>query len=210
MSLSDTNRVIKPLIDDDYWFRYSEQLVEAAHDTHEKAASRLQTLITWLWTIYTGAATVGLVLSEKHLAVLPTIIIASGSASLVIVYWATVWVQQPVTVEFDPRSPTEIKEAHEQGIRTKDFRLNVTLLLSVLAAVMVSIGLVVSSVSETTESVIPNFDTQLIEEDGTLYVSIIGYVNDANHISIDIVSISDSSIIYSSPITPYQNGIILS
>ncbi len=155
--MSNAHDAIKPKIDDGYWFTFSETLVSKASETREQAASKLQNLVLWLWGIYTASATVGFALSGKALSFWPTVLIAGASASLIAVYWSTVWVQMPFLCAFDPRSPTEIKEAYKQGAVAKATRLKLTLFLSVLAAFMVSPALIIASVSKEQKPTVPSF-----------------------------------------------------
>jgi hypothetical protein len=138
---------IKPKIDDAYWFTFSEKLVNNAQDSRDQAAGKLQALVVWLWGIYTASAAVGFALSGKGLSWGSTLLIAAASFFLVAVYWGAVWVQVPVLVKFDPRSPTEIMQAYKTSLARKDRRLKVTLGLSMIAAIMVSLALIIASVS---------------------------------------------------------------
>lgn len=138
-----------PQVDDAFWFDYSKKLVENAIERRDQAAGKLQKLVLWLWGIYTGSAAIGFSLSEKDLSLEVTLLVASASASLIAVYWGTFWVQMPIrTDSFDPRSPDEISSAYLSSLVNKDLRLKVTLVLSIIAAVMVSVSLLATSVSD--------------------------------------------------------------
>lgn len=155
--MSKNGEPIKPQLDDRYWFSLSEALVSKSQENREQAANKLQNLVIWLWGIYTAFAAVGFALSGKALTFWTATLIAAASTSLIAVYWGTVWVQIPILVEFDPRSPTEIKDAFTKGIEIKNRRLKVTLFLSLVAAIMVSLALVLASVSKERESNVPGF-----------------------------------------------------
>ena len=121
---------IEPKVGDQYWFDYSKKLVDQSQEKSEQAAAKLQNLVIWLWGIYTTFATVGFALSGKNFNFWTTFIIASASATLILVYWGTVWVQMPVLISFDPRSPTDIRNVHHITIHKKRIRLIVTLVIS--------------------------------------------------------------------------------
>jgi len=138
----------QPTVDHQYWFDYSKKLIDDALEKRNEAAAALQKLVLWLWGIYTGATAIGFALSEKSLALGPTLWIVSASAALILVYWATVWVQMPVTQSFDPRSPTQIRAAHADAVARKRTRLFATLALALVAAVLVAVAIAVAAVAE--------------------------------------------------------------
>ena len=140
---------VKPSIDDQFWFDWSKAHVEGALERRQQAFEKLQNLVLWLWGIYTTFAAVGFTLSSKSLELWPTLLIALASGLLIAVYWASVWGQLPVSIEFDPRSPTEINRAHYLSISTKDTRLRIALLLSVIAAIAVAVALVVAGTAQS-------------------------------------------------------------
>lgn len=102
---------IRPKLDDGFWFSLSEDLVTKSLTRHEEAAAKFQNMVLWLWGIYTTYAALGTALAGKALPTWAILVIASPSAALIAVYWGAVWVQAPVPVEFDPRSPDMIRGA---------------------------------------------------------------------------------------------------
>ncbi len=136
---------IKPKLDDAYWFKYSETLTTGASEKRDLAAEKLQKLVLWLWGIFTTYATVGFALSEKSLNLTAVSIIVAASASLIAVYWGTVWVQMPIMTSYDPRIPEDISDAHSFIIKKKSQRLNFTIFLSVISACIVSLALFAAS-----------------------------------------------------------------
>jgi len=166
-----SNKIL-PTIDDRYWFEFSRSLLDSAITRRENAADALQKLVIWLWGIYTASAAVGFALSGKQLELWPTLAIALPSGLLVLVYWGTIWVQMPKVVAFDPRSPTEIEQAFSEILTSKSRRLAFTLFLSVVAAIMVSIGLVVASVSKSPQPALSDFYAVLGEDQNGSIVSV--------------------------------------
>ena len=182
--MSETNLPVVPKINDSYWFNYSENLLNGAEQKRDAAAAAIQKLVVWLWGIYTASAAVGFTLSGKELSFWPTFIVAAASGALIIVYWGTVWVQVPITVEFDARSPTEIREVYKKIISGKSLRLGVTLFLSVIAAVMVSVALVTASVSKPAKQDITNVQTGIDYINGKSVVSVTAWVGETKRVSV--------------------------
>lgn len=154
----------------------------------------MQKLVVWLWGIYTAGAAVGFALSGKDLEFWPTLIVAMPSGLLILVYWCTVWVQMPKLVAFDPRSPTEIEKAYSDIVLTKSRRLGLTLVLSVVTAVMVSIGLVVASVDEPASTDAPSLQAALQRAGGESIVSVTAHVGKAARADLRFEPLASSRI----------------
>lgn len=135
---------IGPAIDDEYWFAWSKELVDSAFTRRDAALDRLQKLILWLWAIYTTFAATGFALADKELDTATALTVGSASVVLILVYWSCVWAQMPIPVDFDPRSPTEIRAAHHALVKKKDRRMVVTVVLSLIAAALVAVALLVA------------------------------------------------------------------
>ena len=147
--MSDADGSIKPEIDDAFWFKLSGNLVTEAQTVRNDSAAKLQTFALWLWGIYTGSAAIGFTLAGKSLSLLVKILIIAPSVVLIAVYCTTVWVLMPVfEMEFDPRSPTQIKRVYENFIGEKTRRLKYALGMAVVAALLVALALVTASLSK--------------------------------------------------------------
>lgn len=155
----------KPLIGDDFWFEYSKKLVEAGSKAPGEISDKFQKMVVWLWGIYTAGAAVGFSLADKQLSLLSTLLIASASASLILVYWCAVWIQVPVDVSFDPRSPTQIKDAYAMGTKTKRRRTKITMWVSFLAAILVVLSLTLASLSPSAATQAPGMVAVLGKKD---------------------------------------------
>jgi hypothetical protein len=143
--MTQSDQGVVPKVDDTYWFSLSEDLVTKSLGIHEAAAARIQTLVLWLWGIYTAATGVGVGLAGRALPLWALLIIAAASAVLIAVYWATTWVQAPVEVEFDPRSPDEIMDAFGRIVQVRRRRFRITMAGSVTAAAFVVVAIMIAS-----------------------------------------------------------------
>lgn len=175
--MADAAQPPAPKIDDAYWFSASEDLVGKSLGVHDAAATKLQNLVLWLWGVYTTYATVGLALSGKSLPLWATILIALASAALIGVYWGTVWVQSPASpVEFDPRSPDDIRYAFTSILEERDRRFKATLAGSVAAAFLVVLALVVASTVKPAPAGEPKLEALLADSSGGPELSVVATV----------------------------------
>jgi len=148
-------QTISPAIDDAYWFAYSKEIIEKSLGSRNDQAAKLQNLIAWLWGIYTASAAVGLSLGKANYSILTTVLIAFPSLILILAYWSAVDAQSPVDVEFDPRSPTEIKQAYIHAVDQKKKQLTRARRWSIAAGLFVAIALFAGSFGK--QSVSPEF-----------------------------------------------------
>lgn len=185
----------QPKIDEQYWFNYSEGLVTKNQERAEQAADKLQNLVLWLWGIYTTLAAVGFTLSKKNLPDWAAWVIALTSVMLIVVYWCTAWVRIPKLVQFDPRSPSEIKDAYVKASEARAFRLAVTTAAALIAAVMVGASLVAASLAkEHSDPKSPSLDAVLYSEPNRSDVSIKAHVGTAAEATIDVRAADGSNL----------------
>lgn len=151
----------KPLVDDAYWFEYSKKMVDQGGQKSEEIVKKFQTLVAWLWPIYTAGAAVGFPLADKNLSPAVTLLIVSASAAMILVYWLTVWIQVPLLVKFDARSPTQIREAASRISKTRNRRALITAGVSLVAAMLVALSLALASLSPSSSGQAPNLEALL-------------------------------------------------
>ena len=152
MSMTENKTIIKPLIDDQFWFELSKEVIKSNTSRTNEAAAKLQQMIVWLWGIYTASAAVGIALSKTSYTLLVIILIASPSSILIFAYWFALWVQMPTKYQFDTQIPAEIKDAHQKGVKTRRRKLICAIVLSLFAAVLVSLALFAASFSKQSVS----------------------------------------------------------
>ena len=137
-------QIVSPVIDDGFWFAYSKEIIEKSLGSRNDQAAKLQSLIAWLWGIYTAGAALGLGLGKANSPLL-TALIALPSLILIFAYWSAVDAQSPVDVEFDPRSPTEIKQAYILAVDHKKKQFAKARRWSMAAGIFVAIALFAGS-----------------------------------------------------------------
>jgi hypothetical protein len=174
--MADPVRSPAPKIDDAYWFSVSEDLVSKSMTRHEDAAAKLQNLVLWLWGIYTTYAAVGTTLAGKSIALWAVLLIGLASAALIAVYWGTVWVQAPVRVSFDPRSPDDIRSAFGRILETKQKRFAATMAGSIVAAFLVAVALMIASSAKEDKHATPSLTGSIVEVAGSRQLAIVATV----------------------------------
>lgn len=138
-------------INDQYWLDLAEKLVTDASGIRNSAADKLASTITWFWTIYTAAVTIGATLARLAIPVPVLVVGALPSLILVLAYWFAIRAQMPVDISFDPRAPDDIREAYTAAVRQKAAWLKRAVLASIAAAVSVAIALFMLSVTRETK-----------------------------------------------------------
>src|SRR4030042_1439308 len=135
----------KPMVDDQYWFDVSKEMVKNSDAKLDEAISKLKTLILWLWGIYTTSATVGVTVGLHFFKTTfhPLIItlMASPSAILILAYCLAVCAEMPIQTPFDPRIAKDINMAYNKQINSKTWRLYLALFFALIAAILVSFAL---------------------------------------------------------------------
>lgn len=202
-----SNTTIQPKIDDQFWFDYSEKLINTSHSNTDEAAKKLQNLVLWLWGIYTTYAAVGSSLQESSYPWFVTLLISLASVSLIVVYWGTSWVQMPVKTIFDTRSPDDIKDAYVTITNSKNRRFTITLYLSFLAAFMVSLALVLMSMNAKEKINNYEFIASTEKVNNIKVVSITAYVPNIEKVNLKVLD-NNKTIIEDLKIIPTKDGIV--
>ena len=133
-------------VDDQFWLDYAKAIVEGTLPSQHKSAAKLQTLLAWMWTIYTASASIGIALSKTSYPHAVILLIAAPSVVLVIAYWLAVYVEMPAHRTFEPNSPTDIEQVYISSVEEKKKRLDHAMIASALAALLVAAGLYAASV----------------------------------------------------------------
>jgi hypothetical protein len=144
-----------PKIDHQYWFDLSKSLADNSGTIRNEAAAKLQTMVAWFWTVYTGAVTISAVATK----LLPGRVLgwlAAPSALLILAYWMTVRAQMPADMTFDPRSPDDIRRAFNKGMAKKRWALWWALLFSLIAATVLGIALYLLGTQKERKPAVPS------------------------------------------------------
>lgn len=199
----------RPKIDDQFWFDYSAKIVEKASDGPDAAAAKIQSLAVWLWGVYTVGSAIGFTLANKQLPFWSTLLIALGSVSIIIVYWAAVWVQIPVVTKFDPRSPEDILQVYSTAVHTKQVRLKLAFGLSGAAAVLISLALITASVSKAGVNLLNDFQAAISTNTVPPHIVISAKLATAKTVSVFVSASSElPADATATTLIPFKDGII--
>jgi hypothetical protein len=111
------------MVNDRYWLARARGMVDQAVKARDEAAGRLVTGVGWLWTVYTGAALVGVALANRSLDGWRVGLLVLPGVLLVVAYGLAVWALWPVAIAFDPRVVEEIQAAHLHAATVKRRRV---------------------------------------------------------------------------------------
>jgi hypothetical protein len=137
-----------PKIDDQYWFDMSERLVSSAREARDIAAQKLQTFAGWAWTAFIAATAFGTGIGKTGLSEWQAVFVALTGGLLVVLYWTAGWAQIPDMLQFDPRSPDEIKAAYQQDIRQRVSRLRIAMFIAFVATALIAVSFVLVALGE--------------------------------------------------------------
>jgi hypothetical protein len=177
-----------PKVNDQLWFDISKEMVQKSHVNLNNAADKLQTLVAWLWTIYTAAAAIGLALAKLLYPNWVIILIASPSIFLIAAYFLTAMVYSPTKIEFEVRTPEDIRKEFNRVSDRKFQFYFFALLNAIIATVLVATALVVASVIKQpiTSYFQANLHKQELAVGGQIGSSTTNYVIKIKGASIDI------------------------
>jgi hypothetical protein len=111
------------VVNDRYWLGRARGMLDQAIRGRDDAAARLAAGVGWLWTVYTGAALVGVALRPQPLPAWAVGVLVAPALLLVASYGLAVWAMLPVEVTFDPRVVQQIQQAHVHASGVKQRRL---------------------------------------------------------------------------------------
>jgi hypothetical protein len=110
------------IVGDEFWLSHAATLISNATTTYGKAGEKLSSALVWYWGIYSGIVSIGTILSVDQITI-PVIFVGCFSAiSLIVAYSFALFIQLPTELQFDPRSPTQIKRAYLHYIKSQEIR----------------------------------------------------------------------------------------
>jgi hypothetical protein len=185
---NDLTPAPRPKVDDNYWFAFSEALISSATEALDKSSAKIESLVVWLWGIYTASAAAGVTLAGYLLPIWAKLVIALPSLLLVIVYFCAVWIQSPVAIEFDPRSPTEIRLAYNKLIKTKRRRSEIGLYVGLVAALSVGVALIAASMTRHAPTSGPSLEVELHRTSHHKYLAVLGGLGGADSLRLTVTA----------------------
>lgn len=155
------------ILDDEYWLQYGKNTIVNSITSRNEAAAKLEKMTLWFWGLYTASFTIGVSINLIDAPFWILILLASPVVSLIITYWLCILAQLPVTSEYDPTIPYEIKEGYNAGLKTKDTKFKLALWSTFLSALLLSgalfsISFVHKKNTYSIDALISNNKTELV------------------------------------------------
>jgi hypothetical protein len=129
------------MVDDEYWLQYGKNTLVNSITSRNEAAAKLEKMTLWFWGLYTTSFTIGVSINIIDAPFWILLLLASPIVLLILTYWLCTLAQLPVTAEYDPTIPYEIKEGYNAGLKTKDRRFKIALWSTFISALLLSIAL---------------------------------------------------------------------
>jgi hypothetical protein len=133
------------LVSDRYWLGRARGMLDQSIRGRDEVAARLCSGIGWLWTVYTGAALVGVTVRSQPLSGWVVGVLVAPALLLVAAYALATWAGLPVEVAFDPRVVEEVQAVHVRASQDKQRRLRLAGVAAALGAVAVLAAVVVTA-----------------------------------------------------------------
>jgi len=126
----------------EYWLEYAKSNVTGSIESRVKAGERLDTFLSWVWSIYTGIFALGMML--QYLVCSPGRLIILAQPILVIMFarFFCVYVGMPGSSAADPNAVEEIIKAHVEITSKKMRRLKVAIIATVISILSICVALV--------------------------------------------------------------------
>jgi hypothetical protein len=140
------------VVNDRYWLGRARGMLDQSIRGRDEAAGRLTSAVGWLWTVYTGAALVGVALRNQPLPNWAVGVLVAPALLLVAAYGLGVWAGLPLDVAFDPRVVEEIQSVHEEATKKKQHRLRLAGVAAGLGALAVVAAVVVTATARSSPS----------------------------------------------------------
>ncbi len=132
-------------VDDAFWLAHSKEMVKNAIPAHDKAAETLQKTLAWFWTAYSAVALIGVSLAKKQYPLWLTLVVALPGPVLILAYFFASYVPMPRMVAFKPRLAEQVREEHQRVLRYKRKMLQIALIGTLTAAILVAVAVVAVS-----------------------------------------------------------------
>jgi hypothetical protein len=186
-------------IDDSFWFALSKDWTKNNISNLDADAAKIQTILGWLWGVYTAGASIGIDLSKLSYPLWVNILIGLPSVALILGYWLAGWAQMPAGLsqekdepssvdkyQFDPTFPAEIKGVYKDIIKTKRSRLLKVLVTSGVAALLVVAAVAAASFNHQASAT--NFMAMVSSQNGKDTIRINGHLPDDTQVTVIVVT----------------------
>lgn len=195
------------IVDDQYWLEYAKKTIEKSITSRNEAAAKLESMTLWFWGLYTASFTIGISINLIDAPLWVLVLLASPVVFLIITYWFYVLAQFPVTAEFDPTIPYEIKEGYNQGLFVKKRRFNFALFFTFFSALL--LGIALFSLSFVNKKNVTSITTLYDQNHKCIAISGLLPKNVSAYTTIDTITVDKKkSTVFTNTFIVQEDGII--
>ncbi|MFT6923162.1 MAG: hypothetical protein ACJA1C_002172 [Crocinitomicaceae bacterium] len=133
------------IANDQFWLEYGKSSIEKSISSVNESASKLETITKWFWTTYTTFFTIGISTDSIDAPILVLILLSLPIILLIMTYWFCVLAQMPVNSRFNPKIPSRIRKAYNNGVIIKKKRLRWALAATFMSALSLCTALFLMS-----------------------------------------------------------------
>jgi hypothetical protein len=186
MAAAETPKTSGPQINNQFWFDFAKEWVQQSVTKLEGASAKIQTMVGWLWGVYTAGASIGVALTRLSYPSYVNILIATPSVLLIAAYCLAAQVQMPTKIIADPNTPSKIQMDYANLVASKYNRLKWSLGFTFSAAIMVAVALVGASFNR--QSSAPSFQAAMHTQNGRDTVAVTGHFTPDTEVVLTIAS----------------------
>jgi hypothetical protein len=134
-------------IDRDYWLDFAKEGISKGIESREKAAERLDTFLTWIWSIYTSLFALASLFNYVSSYIWQLVFVAQPILIIVLARYFCTIVSMPSTndnddMRADPNDVASIIDSYIIIVEDKKRKLRIAKIMTFISIISVSIALV--------------------------------------------------------------------
>ena len=178
-----------PQTENEFWDKYGRDAITGSVTKIEESGAKIQSGVTWLWTIYTASAVIGTSIFKPSFPWYINLIIALPIFILMLAYYFSVRIQVPIVSDFDQAMPLDIKLDHLRIMDKKRSEKNLALGSLVVASIFVFSGITLAACYQPQKDLSLSV-SQVVSNNITL-IAVTGHVPANKQITIKIESLKE-------------------
>jgi hypothetical protein len=178
-----------PISEEQFWDNYSRDSITNSITKIEESGAKIQTAVSWFWTIYTASAVVGTSIFKPSFPWYINLLIALPILFMMIAYYFAVRVQVPVVVFYDDNILQSVKLSHLKTMIAKKQEKNRALISLLITSLSIFFAIVLSFSYQPGKTI--GIQTSQIVSNNSTIVALTGHFLPSKQIFIKIESLKD-------------------